>query len=93
LAGILTFTDKVIDPEYSRRIQEEIMLTQVERLIYSDGHADGKREGREEGYSLGEKKMAELNNRLLREKRTDDALRVSTDIAYRQKLYEEYNIN
>jgi len=46
LAGILTFTDKVIDPEYSKRIQEEIMLTQVERLIYADGHVDGKEAGK-----------------------------------------------
>jgi len=88
LAGILTFTDKVIDPEYSRRIQEEMMLTQVERLIYADGYADGKKEGLEEGVM----RFGNLVQRLMSDERYQDASRAATDAGFRESLYLEYGI-
>lgn len=37
IMGILTFTDKIIDQDYARKIREEyFMLTQVERMVYEE---------------------------------------------------------
>jgi len=49
-------------------------------------------ENREEGISHGEKMLAELINCLLADHRFADIPKVTTDEAYRQKLYKEYNI-
>ena len=47
-------------------------------------------DGRREGEKRGESKSLALLQKLLEENRLDDARRVCTDEAYRQKLYEEY---
>jgi len=57
-----------------------------------EGREEGRAEGRKEGISHGEEMMAELINRLSADKRSAEILKVTTDKAYRQKLYEEYNI-
>lgn len=41
LAGILTFSDKVIDPAYANKIKEELGMIQVGQLIFNDGFEQG----------------------------------------------------
>lgn len=53
IAGILTFTDKVIDEKYAKKIKEELKMTLVEQLIFNDGLEEGISRGRSEGRSEG----------------------------------------
>lgn len=41
MAGILTFTDKVIDQVYREKIKEEMQMTQIERMMFQDGLEQG----------------------------------------------------
>ncbi|MDO5423852.1 MAG: hypothetical protein Q4F41_09015 [Eubacteriales bacterium] len=54
LAGILTFTDKILDNKFSKRIKEEIMALKIIQSIYDDGIKEGMTLGKEEGIKLGE---------------------------------------
>lgn len=58
LAGILTFTDKVIDETYREKIKEEMQMTQIERMIFDDGLVEGEERGIEKGIEKGEKSKA-----------------------------------
>ena len=49
LAGILTFTDKVIDKMYAKRLKEEMQMTLVGQMLMDEGIQKGREEGREEG--------------------------------------------
>lgn len=49
LAGILTFTDKVIDKLYAKRLKEEMQMTLVGQMLMDEGIQKGREEGREEG--------------------------------------------
>lgn len=42
LAGILTFTDKVIDESFRSNIKEELRMTQIGKMIFDDGFNDGQ---------------------------------------------------
>lgn len=53
LAGILTFSDKVIDEAYRERVKEEMQMTQVGQMIFEDGFCQGKELGKELGMELG----------------------------------------
>ena len=48
LAGILTFTDKVIDKMYAKRLKEEMQMTLVGQMLMDEGIQKGREEGREE---------------------------------------------
>lgn len=49
LAGILTFTDKVIDKMYAKWLKEEMQMTLVGQMLMDEGIQKGREEGREEG--------------------------------------------
>lgn len=49
LAGILTFTDKVISKETRQHIKEVLGMTQVGKMLMDEGRIEGREEGREEG--------------------------------------------
>ena len=46
LAGILTFTDKVIDKMYAKRLKEEMQMTLVGQMLMDEGIQKGRDEGR-----------------------------------------------
>ncbi|MCI9635071.1 MAG: hypothetical protein HFG77_01540 [Hungatella sp.] len=48
LAGILSFTDKVITNETRQYIKEVIGMTQVGKMLMDEGRQEGRREGRQE---------------------------------------------
>ncbi len=56
LAGILTFTDKVIDKDYREKVKEEWVMTQIGKMIYDDGFNAGKEQGKRQGEKQGEKR-------------------------------------
>ncbi|MCI8958897.1 MAG: hypothetical protein HFG62_07250 [Lachnospiraceae bacterium] len=63
LAGILTFTDKIIDEDYRERVKEEWEMTQIGKMIFDDGfkagEAQGEKRGEKRGVKLGEKRGEE----------------------------------
>ena len=51
-----------------------------------------KEQGRQEGRQEGEGLLAKLMNKLLSIGKNEDALKVTTDVKYRKKLYAQYGI-
>ncbi len=47
LAGILTFTDKIIDKKFRDKVREEMRMTQIEREIIEEGRQEGREEAEE----------------------------------------------
>ena len=92
LAGILTFSDKVIDEAYKNRIKEEMRMTQIGQMIFEDGVIAGKAEGEVIGKELGENDFAALTGRLIEDSRMDDLAKATKDKTYRAVLYREYGI-
>lgn len=62
LAGLLTFTDKVIDETYRKRVKEELEMTQIVKMIFDDGLKEGLKEGQKHGeeYKLIEQSCRKL---------------------------------
>ena len=100
LAGILTFSDKVIDEAYKNRIKEEMRMTQIGQMIFEDGVIAGKAEGeaigkeigKELGKEIGEENFAALTERLIEDSRMEDLAKAAKDKNYRAALYDEYGI-
>ena len=46
----------------------------------------------QENIEKGEDKLSVLIEKLIKDKRTDDVLKVTQDKEYRQKLYREYHV-
>ncbi len=75
LAGILTFTDKIIDEEYRNRIKEEWEMTQIGKMIFDDGFRAGERSGEARGEARGEnRKLVELSCRKLRKGKAPEVI-------------------
>lgn len=53
MAGILTFTDKVIDKKYARRLKEEMQMTLVGQMLMEEGMQKGREEGMQKGREEG----------------------------------------
>ena len=55
LAGILTFSDKMIDEAYKRQIKEEMRMTQIGQMLIDEGMEKGIQalieDNREDGVS------------------------------------------
>ena len=83
LAGILTFTDKIIDEDYRSRVKEEWEMTQIGKMIFDDGYEAGKKEGEKTGENRGKKlgvkrgmdqKVIEQSCRKLRKGKTPEVI-------------------
>ncbi len=79
LAGILTFTDKVIDERYREKIKEEMRMTQIGKMIFDDGFHDGFHDGFDDGQ---ESKLIELICKKMKKKKAPEliALEVEEDL-------------
>lgn len=53
LAGILTFTDKIISESMRKHIEEVLSMTQVGQMLMDRGRKEGMQEGRKEGRREG----------------------------------------
>lgn len=58
LAGILTFTDKIINDETKRYIKEVLGMTQVGKMLMDEGRQEGLQEGLQKGQQKTAKKTA-----------------------------------
>ena len=57
-----------------------------------EAEQNGERRGERRGQRQGQEKMGALIAKLIQAGRTEDALRASTDEAYRERLFAEYQI-
>ena len=57
-----------------------------------EGKEEGRKEGKEEGIKEGENRFAALTKVLLQEKQTEKLLRATEDKAYREILFQKYNL-
>ena len=75
---------------------EEKHLKSERELAYKNGEDAGIKKGIEKGISMGreegEKRLSELLQILVKEKRDDDLSRVIYDQSYREQLYRENNL-
>ncbi|NBH35416.1 hypothetical protein D3Z58_18155, partial [Clostridiaceae bacterium] len=71
IAGILTFTDKVLDPAYAKRVKGEIKMNLVSQMIFQDGFDSGVEQGMTQG---SEKKLIQLVCRKLRKKKPPETI-------------------
>lgn len=58
LAGILTFTDKIINEETKRYIKEVLGMTQVGKMLMDEGRQEGLQAGLQKGKQETAKKAA-----------------------------------
>ncbi|NBH33301.1 hypothetical protein D3Z58_06980 [Clostridiaceae bacterium] len=74
-AGILTFTDKVLDPAYAKQVKGEIRMNLVSQMIFQDGFDSGVEQGMNQGITQGsEKKLVQLVCRKLRKKKSPEMI-------------------
>lgn len=97
MAGILAFSDKILNKDYSKKVRDIMYMTQVERLIYDDAYRDGEenglRIGIEQGIEQATAAVSKLTLALLSDERYKDLERALTDPEFRSRLYLEYGIS
>ena len=64
----------------------------IEQKGIAKGIEKGRKEGRKEGIHEGETLLASLINKLLSLGRNDDVAKVTTDQAFREKLYLQFGL-
>ena len=52
IAGILTFTDKIIDRAYAKKLEEEMQMTLVGQMLMDEGYQRGMEKGMEKGIQV-----------------------------------------
>ena len=100
LAGILTFSDKFLDTDYSKKVRDLMYMTKVERMIFDEGEQSGIQKGLLQGEQRGEQRgiqkatdaISALNLALLADQRYSDLELASRDGTFRAKLFAEYGI-
>ena len=95
LAGILTFTDKIISESMRKHIEEVLSMTQVGQMLMDRGRKEGWKEGEKSGQQKGDYKRAKKTalKLLKRGDSLDDIseiLEVSTDVI---KLWEQESLH
>ena len=82
--------------EYDEDAERKFLKNEGRKEGIAEGLEKGLAKGRKEGLSEGRKMEAErmgtLISRLIKDKRISDADRASTDAAYREALYKEFDL-
>ena len=86
----MTYNELAERVRYLKETEEG--LVSMSRTIEEFGK-ECRAEGIEEGRTEGADRMASLVDILLKNGRTDDLQKASTDIAYREKLFKEFGIS
>ena len=80
------------DKEVQNMLTQEL-FDRMDRISNrTAGYNEGKEQGRKEGYELGEKRIISLMSRLFLLGRVKDAEKASNDVAFREKLYKEFEL-
>ena len=89
-AADMTYNELAKRVRYLKETEEG--LVSMSRTIEEFGK-ECRAEGIEEGRTEGADRMASLVDILLKNGRTDDLQKASTDTAYREKLFKEFGIS
>lgn len=73
LSGILTFSDKIIDKNYKKRIMEEMRMTQIAQMFMEEGRLEGRLEGEE-------KAKEEIVKIMLSKNKSPEEIHQNTDL-------------
>lgn len=92
LAGILTFSDKVIDRDYREQIKEEMRMTQIGQMLIEEGMEKGMEKGIEKGREAGQERVNRLNSILAKQNRAEDIIRAAGDRKWQETLFKEFGI-
>ena len=107
LANLIKYiSSETISDEYTKKIDEAVKQRRrssdwrVKYMKYElnllererEGRKAGIKEGRREGRKEGEKKLATLMDLLYKANRFEDMGHAASDEEYKEKLYEEFNI-
>lgn len=84
LAGILTFSDKVIERNYREQIKKEMRMTQIGQMLIE--------EGLEKGLEEGQERVNRLNWALAKQNRSEDIIKAAGDKEWQKKLFEEFGL-
>lgn len=96
---------KILQTEFgiviSGKIEEEVnemcdladgLFNRAKKEGWQSGMQRGMQRGMKSGRKQGEDFFAKLTQHLLNDSRTEDLLLATTDVAFREKIYREYNI-
>ena len=78
--------------EYAREMELLAERKEAEAIGLIKGKAEGRAEGKAEGIEKGINYISQLMNALLSANRVEDAMRASTDSAYRSQLMAEFGL-
>lgn len=87
-AVLYIMADKFLDSVEMEQLKEEIKMTRLGQMLYSDGFT----EGRVQGEACGEMKLSKLITILLKENMTKDIEVVTSDKNARERYYAKYDI-
>ena len=84
MAGILTFTDKIISKSTKKHIEEVLSMTQVGQMLMDRGWKEGEKSGQQKGdYKRAKKTALKLLKRGDSLDDISEILEVSTDVIKR----------
>ena len=89
---VYTMMDILFDQEYVTEIHEKNLVWEGYNNGFDDGVTKGEAKGKAEGRAEGENKLSTLINSLIDAGRNDEIQMVTSDIEFRQKLYDEFGI-
>lgn len=92
LAGILTFSDKVIERNYREQIKKEMRMTQIGQMLIEEGLERGLEKGLEKGLEEGQERVNRLNWALAKQNRSEDIIKAAGDKEWQKKLFEEFGL-
>ena len=78
--------------EYNEAQAMELFREEGRAEGRAEGRVEGRAEGRAEGRVEGEDRLARLMKLLFGQHRFEDAQRAATDAAFRDQLYQEFQI-
>ncbi len=78
--------------EYNEAQAMELFREEGRAEGRAEGRVEGRAEGRAEGRVEGEDRLARLMKLLFGQRRFEDARRATTDAAFRDQLYREFQI-
>ena len=83
---------KLHEKEVSEMCLSEYNESEEHEMLKQEFLEIGRAEGLKKGRKMEAERMGSLISRLIKDKRISDADRASTDAAYRESLYKEFNL-
>lgn len=93
MAMLYTLADKFLEGKELEEIKETVAMTRIGQMIFDDGVARGREEGKVEGEKNATERMSALIIKRMDENRLDDLQRIAVDETLRERLMKEFGIS